>query len=258
MDDISLCTGAGGIRHRKVFCRCAWHCQASEKEKKEKVRSETNTIIGALRGLARDIQTDDGVVNACLDEAARRMEELQDELETERMRLAACGVVAMANNAKSASNARVMNDKYRSASLDDVIRAVDAEMRYRDAIEKTLAENGHLADGENCTLIDLKLALRGDPVSQWVRIDYANPDTWPIEARPCIVAWDKKTVIDNGWGLEAMTNDGLNQRITANDDACVEGNYWMWADCYSGDFEEWADDCQPTHWCYAPQFEGAA
>ena len=31
--------------------------------------------------------------------------------------------------------------------------------RLRDAIRKTLDENGHLADGENCTLIVLKRAL---------------------------------------------------------------------------------------------------
>lgn len=29
------------------------------------------------------------------------------------------------------------------------------------AIEKTLIENGHLADGDNCTLIDLKRAIAG-------------------------------------------------------------------------------------------------
>lgn len=40
------------------------------------MRSDTQTIIGALRVLARDIQTDDGVVNACLEEAAQRLGEL--------------------------------------------------------------------------------------------------------------------------------------------------------------------------------------
>ena len=38
--------------------------------------STTETIIAALRILARDIETDDGVVNACLSEAAERLEEL--------------------------------------------------------------------------------------------------------------------------------------------------------------------------------------
>ena len=36
----------------------------------------TATLIKALHALSRDIQTDDGVVNACLTEAAHRMQEL--------------------------------------------------------------------------------------------------------------------------------------------------------------------------------------
>lgn len=40
------------------------------------MKSSTETIITALRVLARDIQTDDGAVNACLSEAAERLEEL--------------------------------------------------------------------------------------------------------------------------------------------------------------------------------------
>ena len=39
--------------------------------------------------------------------------------------------------------------------------AAEAEvMRLRAAIQQTLEENGHLADGENCTLIVLKCALK--------------------------------------------------------------------------------------------------
>ena len=41
------------------------------------MKSKTESLISALRVLARDIQTDDGVVNACLEEAAGRLEELQ-------------------------------------------------------------------------------------------------------------------------------------------------------------------------------------
>lgn len=43
------------------------------------MKSSTDTIISALRIFARDIQTNDGVVNACLEEAAERLEELQRE-----------------------------------------------------------------------------------------------------------------------------------------------------------------------------------
>ena len=44
-------------------------------------RSSTETLIAALRVLARDVQSDDGVANACLREAADRMEEMQRQLE---------------------------------------------------------------------------------------------------------------------------------------------------------------------------------
>ena len=54
---------------------------------------------------------------------------LVKELETERMRLVACGVVAMANTPESATLSRIPKDSpYWSASLGDVENAVDREM----------------------------------------------------------------------------------------------------------------------------------
>ena len=53
------------------------------------------------------------------------------DLERERMRLAACGVVAMADTPESAAKAREMRDEYRSASCDDVARRVDECMTLR-------------------------------------------------------------------------------------------------------------------------------
>jgi len=44
------------------------------------MRSSTETIIGALRILANDIQSEEGVANAAIAEAADRMEELFSEL----------------------------------------------------------------------------------------------------------------------------------------------------------------------------------
>jgi hypothetical protein len=44
------------------------------------MRSNTQTIIGTLRILANDIQSEDGVANAAIAEAADRMEELCSEL----------------------------------------------------------------------------------------------------------------------------------------------------------------------------------
>ncbi len=60
-----------------------------------------------------------------------RLKNSEAELERERMRLAACGVVAMADTPESAAKAQEMRDEYRSASCDDVARRVDECMTLR-------------------------------------------------------------------------------------------------------------------------------
>lgn len=65
------------------------------------------------------------------------------ELETERLRLAACGVVAMANTPESAARVRDILPVHFSASLHSVMGAVDREMELRAEVErlrKTLDE----------------------------------------------------------------------------------------------------------------------
>ena len=51
--------------------------------------------------------------------------DLRSQLETERMRLSACGVVAMSDTPESAARNRNMKPEYMSASCQDVIRRVD-------------------------------------------------------------------------------------------------------------------------------------
>lgn len=83
-----------------------------------------------------------GVV-AALGLCINEIERLTAELETERMRLTACGVAALANTADSAARARDIRPEYRSASLDDVERAVDREIQLRDErdeLRRQLAE----------------------------------------------------------------------------------------------------------------------
>ena len=61
----------------------------------------------------------------------RELTEAREELETERIRLAACGVVALADTESSREKAREMLPQYRSASLGDVERRVDECIRLR-------------------------------------------------------------------------------------------------------------------------------
>ena len=64
-----------------------------------------------------------------------RVSELENELERERLRLAACGVVAMADTPESAARARHINEEFWSASLEDVIRQIDALMSTRNQLK---------------------------------------------------------------------------------------------------------------------------
>jgi len=45
-------------------------------------KTDTKTLIEALRILVRDIQSDDGIANACIAEAADRIDELTQALES--------------------------------------------------------------------------------------------------------------------------------------------------------------------------------
>lgn len=67
-------------------------------------RSTTETLVTALRILSRDIQSDDGVANAAIAEAADRLEELAAEL---RRRDAA--ILAAIESAKSSGHYSCMN-----------------------------------------------------------------------------------------------------------------------------------------------------
>lgn len=85
-------------------------------------------------------------------ELERERDEARADLETERMRLAACGVIALANTPDSAAKARDMLPQYRSASSDDVARVVDREMLLRSEVErlrKTLDEIATYRNGSH-------------------------------------------------------------------------------------------------------------
>jgi len=75
------------------------------------------------------------------------VEVLEAELEIERMRLVACGVVARANTRETAAEARQMNPDYRSEALEDVSWAVNREMKYREALAELRAEKELPKDG---------------------------------------------------------------------------------------------------------------
>jgi hypothetical protein len=63
--------------------------------------------------------------------AEAQIAELRKELERERLRLAICGVVAIADTPQTAAWTRDIRPEFRSASLEDVIKTVDQLMACR-------------------------------------------------------------------------------------------------------------------------------
>ena len=65
-----------------------------------------------------------------------------ESLETTRMQLAACGVAALANTNDTVKQRIGKDNEYWTASYGDVCRAVDMEIRYREALDKIIHELG--------------------------------------------------------------------------------------------------------------------
>ena len=51
------------------------------------MRSSTHTLIGALQVISRDLNTEDGVMEGAIDEAAVRLQELDAEVTQLRLQL---------------------------------------------------------------------------------------------------------------------------------------------------------------------------
>ena len=91
---------------------------------------------------------------------------LRAEAETERMRLAACGVAARANTEASRAERIDSTSPYYSASYADVCDAVDREIALRAEVERLRREVEVLRQfgNKDCTAMadDLLSAERGE------------------------------------------------------------------------------------------------
>ena len=77
------------------------------------------------------IDAGDGTLHGAIEYWHEEALRLRAELETERMRLVACSVIALANTPESAASARDMHPDYQSPYCDDVARAIVREIALR-------------------------------------------------------------------------------------------------------------------------------
>jgi len=77
----------------------------------------------------------EGYMHSFLDRQPE-IDKLKTELETERLKLAACGVAAMQNTKKTIKERIDKSNPYWSASYGDVCGAVDREVEFREKLDK--------------------------------------------------------------------------------------------------------------------------
>lgn len=115
--------------HDALLWAHEWHLR--ELPSPTRVTQAAIERIEQLRGERDELREHTLSLERQVGDLRKMYEKAEADLERERMRLAACGVVARANLPATAKTAREMHPDYRSASCDDVARAVDREMALR-------------------------------------------------------------------------------------------------------------------------------
>ncbi len=87
-----------------------------------------------------EIENDCGYDHSCgcsekIDALKQELSQARADAETQRMRLAACGVAALSNTDKTRAERITKENPYYSASYGDVCYSVDSEMALRSRLE---------------------------------------------------------------------------------------------------------------------------
>ena len=143
-----------------------WHAQPGHNARDlmdsqllEKAADEIERLAAKLEAAESDAAHQKALADSALRVAKgweRKCGELRVELETERMRLAACEVVALANTPDSAKQAREMRPEYWSASCGDVARMVDENIKLLARIREMERQEpvAWAATDETCRIVE--------------------------------------------------------------------------------------------------------
>lgn len=131
---------------------CLWGNQATAREGMDERLRKKNHAMASERDKAK----------SDLDAAHARHAAIQEELETERMRLAGCSVAALGNTARTIAQRIPPGHPYWSASYGDVCAAVDREIAHRARADASASALTALQE-ENERLMEENLALAASP-----------------------------------------------------------------------------------------------
>lgn len=107
----------------------------------EELKTKVSLLEQDLDSVKREKQILTNSFLKTMNEINKLKEALEDEVETLRLKLAACGVAALCNTRESACKQKVSKDSpYYSASYEDICDAVNREMDLREENEKLKAK----------------------------------------------------------------------------------------------------------------------
>lgn len=164
-------------------------------------------------------------------EIRKERDALKAELEIERIRLAACGVVAMADTPESAATVRDMREEYWSASCDDVARRVDeciALRTERDSLRLVCGEAYQMAGvlGAPTNALDnLSAASAGAPLPHETFLPVEAPQIDREKVRDAIADCLGATIYCctrqwSAWGVGTMSQDDFV--LASEDDGILD------------------------------------
>ena len=147
-------------------------------------------------------------ISRLLAEERKTVERLTGDLETERLRLAGCGVAAIQNTVASREDRILPESPYWSASYGDVCKAVDREIALREENAR-LASN--ISDNENIGQAFLAMIDELEPEAVW--------DSCPTEVYAKAVSEVERLTEE----LEAVTRErnGLVEHMLAEGDTLI-------------------------------------
>lgn len=127
------------------------------------------TLIVSMRE-PRHLERVAGIIRTALIAAEQRLEaqreqleQAQEELESERIRLAACATAALGNTEAARSERLAPTHPYYSASYGDVCRAVDREIAYHDRAEKAEQQLAQVTQNEARYISLIRAIVRSWP-----------------------------------------------------------------------------------------------
>ena len=180
-------------------------------------KTDDKVLIAAMRFLAQDIVTEDGVANSAIAEAADRLEELSESLL----------VAQAANRTSDAAFTRIVECTGLTDvnTLKDLVDYIVHQKTTIDALEQAALK--HVSENN---------------VNQWVKIDYTDETTWPDENYPCLVAWGHIPFHSERWALYEFNDVGDDVRL--------------WQNAIQDEVQDWdGKEENPTHWMYAPEYK---